>query len=419
MLSRFGFGNRSVAPSSSSRGSGHSRGQRSLTLRPKDTQLEQHVTKNAERELYKYNTPTQELGMTDLIKQHKPGERFLYAALTTNQEEEDSSRLRRMLNFQPKLNRQSESLDDLPHLELYQETETFSLSDAISGVKKKESGNSQNSKYKKPKKYILVKEVVYLFGALVSTEAEFSKLQISLLDNRMLNDKVAKKVIANTNIMSQGMFHMDYCFPEDALDQMSLSISRESQFLEEGSQWGVIQVRIQYQRLDFPVQTSNAKILAVNRLPQSILEDQETNPNVIDISTLENNRKELQDMYMHGDITNEGMPITEKSEKARYAKSTISGPRGAKSEYSGVPVSPEWGFMKDARSTVRAGDNSIEPSEEGSIRPPTPPVVTQPKSILKSPRTILPEDSVSQFQPRRVQVEELNDDDSPMAQYRH
>lgn len=389
-----------------------------LTLRPRDTQLEQHVTKNAERELYKFSTPEQELGMTDLIKNHKAGQRFLYAALTANQDEEDSSRLRRMLNFQPKLNRQSHSLDSLPYLELVEETETFSLSDAIGkvGSQDQKSGSS-SSKYKKPRKYIYIKEVMYIYGALTSTEAEFSKLQISLLDNRQLNQKVVKKIVTNSNINSNGIISMDYSFPDDALDQMSLSISRESQFLEEGSQWGVIQVKIQYQILDFPVQTSNSKVLAVNRLPQSMLEDPETNPNAIDISTMENNRRDLREMYMNGDITNEGQPIEEKRSKPAYAKSTLTGPRGSKID---IPAAAEWQFMKDRRGGAVAGDNSVEPSEEGSVRPSSPirsssPRPT-PKSAMKMPAA---DEGAVSFRPRRVTVDELEDDDAPMARYRH
>lgn len=378
----------------------------------RDSQLEQHATKSAERELYQYKKPQQELGMTDLIKEHQSGNRFLYAALVGRNEEEDSSRLRRLLQMSPKLNRYTSNLDNLPLLELYKEVETFALASAIRPRKGK--GDSR-------KKYIHIREVKYMFGSLISSDSAYTKVQIALMDDRLTKDKVAKKVICNTNMMSNGIINLDYCFPENEITKMSLTISREAQFLEEDSQWGVVKVEIQYVTLDFPVQTSNSRILAVNRLVESTLEDREVDPNVIDISTNESNRQDLQDMYMSGDIADEVAPMTEKKTPVKYAKSTLAGPRGVKTS---VPYSPEWDFMKDRRTAgANAGDNSVDPSEDGDIeeipRSPSPMLYSQRARVEEdmepeSPplKSAMRKSQDTRIAPRRVIVEDPND--SPM-----
>jgi len=129
-----------------------------------DVRHEKTVMKDAAREVYSHEKPEQELGMTDLIKQHKSGERFLYAAVTSSQNEGDSSRLRRLIQHSPKLSRKSIPVQKLPALALFDEVETFKLSDLIPKTKSS------------VRTYINISEVLVVYGSLISSDSVFSKV---------------------------------------------------------------------------------------------------------------------------------------------------------------------------------------------------------------------------------------------------
>jgi len=347
---------------------------RNLSRAADDVRRDQNVMRNAERETYQFERPEQELGMADLVKQHKSGDRFLYAAVTASQVEEDSSRLRRLLQHQPKLARKAIPVGNLPSLALYEEIETFSLKDLIPMKK----GGA--------KTYINISEVLIVYGSLISTDSIFSKVKVSIVDDRLLQNKVAKSYIANTNVISKATMGLSYCFPRDEVDAISLTLSREAAFLEEGRQWGVAQLRIQMEETEFPIQLSNAPVQAINTMPQSMLEDREVDPDLIDISVMNNDRNNLQQMYLEGDLADESEPIVNKFEAAKYAKSSMAGPKGKKIE---EPVGEGWGFMKDKRITgVNARDNSVDPSEDGfSEASVMSPLAMKLKSAMKKPKT--------------------------------
>jgi hypothetical protein len=370
-----------------------------------DVRHEKTVMKDAAREIYSHEKPEQELGMTDLIKQHKTGERFLYAAVTANQGEEESSRLRRLIQHNPKLSRKSIPVQKLPALPLYDEVETFQLADLLPlPPKGKKLG----------KTYINISEVLVIYGSLISSDSIFSKVKVSIVDNRLLQNKIAKSYVANTNVISKATMSLSYCFPRDEVDAITLTLSREAAFLEEGRQWGVAQVQITLEETDFPIQTHNMTVRAMNDLPQSMLEERDVNPDFIDISMSNNNVKDMRQMYMDGDLADETTPIVNRTEVVKYAKSSLSGPKGRKSD---KPVASGWEFMNDKRQTgIEAGANSVEPSEEGSMiqqvpSPPRSPVLK--KSSLTSPPgspTLL---KSAMKKPRVMfNVDEVNDEES-------
>jgi hypothetical protein len=354
-----------------------------------DARLEQKIMKNADREVYMYDQPEQQMGMSDLVQQHQSGQRFLYAAVTANQAEDDSSRLRRLLSFQPKVSRRPISIGDVPTLALYSEVESFDLSRLLPASRSK------------VKTYINISDVVVVYGSLISTDSTFSKVRVSIVDDRLLNNKIAKSYIATTNVMSKANMNLSYCFPRDEIDAIRLTVSREAAFLEQGRQWGAVQVLIQMEESEFPIQNSNVAVRAINTIPQSLMEDREVDPDFIDISIVENNRKQLRDIYMDGDLADETEPIKNRTDAVKYAKSSLAGPKGKKAEQK---QTGEWGFMNEQRQAgVNEELNSIDPSEAGFDSPPVTPPSSGPivKSILKrsppSPEgdTIVPEEESS------------------------
>jgi len=197
------------------------------------------------------------------------------------------------------------------------------------------------------------------------------------VDDRLLQNKIAKSYVANTNIISKATMSLSYCFPRDEVDAITLTLSREAAFLEEGRQWGVAQVQITLEETEFPIQTHNTVVRAINTIPQSMLEERDVDPDMIDISMGNHDLQGLRQMYLDGDLADETEPVTQKTEIVKYAKSSLAGPKGRKSD---KPQAEGWEFLKDKRQQgIQAGANSVT-VEDDDI---TEEIPRPPKSIMK------------------------------------
>jgi hypothetical protein len=318
------------------------------------------ASKGADRELYQYTLPSQSLGMSELIKDHVPGDRFLYCAVTGHDEESQESRLRRLVSFKPALRRKVIPFKDLPVIPLYQETETF----PISSLLKKATGGA----------YILISDCIVLYGSLIPADAAFSKVSVGIRDSRLIRDKMAKSVTVQTNNVSKANMSLSHCFPRKEADAISLVVSREVPFLEPGCQWGVIQIQLVIEEMDFPIQTDNLPIAAINAITKSALEEHTVNPNVLDITIVNSDLRHLREMHMNNDLADETEPVANKTAAVQYAKSSLAGPKGKKKEQAGSG----WEFMNNKRIGLEDADNvSVDPEDSGSVgsyQPPTPPL---------------------------------------------
>jgi len=129
------------------------------------------------------------------------------------------------------------------------------------------------------------------------------------------------------------------------MDSISLTISRDNTFLEEGRQWGVVQIRLRIEAYDYPVQVSNASINAILNVPENVLDVQDVDPDYIDISITQNNIADMREMALRGEITDDTEALAEVTEPVKYKKSVMKGPRGEKPKQQ----VNEWSFMNDAR----------------------------------------------------------------------
>lgn len=339
----------------------------------KDVNQEKVAELGAERDLFQYDRPTQEFGMSDLIKDHEEGSTFLYASLTGKEEESMESRLRRLVAYKANVSKVSKTLDNLPVISLHRETEIFPLAPLVD---------------KKGKSYVRVADAKVLYAAVVSPNCNFTHVTVGIMDGRLLTNNMVKKFRATTNLPALGNLRLPYCVPVKDSNQLSLAVSRDHAFLGEGFQWGAIQIEVQLQYFDIPQSFDDEDVVAINRVTRTLLEDRKRDPDFVDISITNADRKKLQELYLQGDLRDETEPNTDKTGMTRYAKSTIaSGSKGKKV----VSATPEWSFMDQKRvGLIPADQISVDPSEDGDDgqpetweRPPTPP--RQSKSPETSP----------------------------------
>nr|WMV64408.1 putative movement protein [Uromyces fabae virus] len=156
---------------------------------------------------------------------------------------------------------------------------------------------------------------------------------------------------------------LPYCFPRNEIDAISLTLSRETAFLEQGRQWGAAQVMISVKELSFPEHSPLNPVNAINNLPESIFEIHETNPSHIDISIMNNDKDKLRDLMLSGDLVDETSPMVDKFENVKYSKSSLKEIKGKKVE---TPRTQDWEYLNSKRVSCKADENSISCESEGN-----------------------------------------------------
>jgi len=376
-----------------------------------DGVVEKKAMEGAERELYQFEQPTQELGMTDLVKRHEDGTRFMYAAITGREPEDIASKMRRLSSFQPILRKKAIPIDNLPTVKLFKETETFPLDQVIPKGKAKSHGD-----------YIRISDALVMYGAIVSPDCHFTKVKVGISDSRLLSNNLVKSFNATSNIASRGNLALPYCVPIEDIDQLVLTVSRERSFIIEGRQWGALQIQIMLEFMAFPMQFENQTVVAQNMLPPSALETPSVDPNHVDVSILNNDRDGLYQLFLSGDLVDETEPISNKTEAVKYAKSSMR--VGQKKGGEIQVATDDWSFMKGARKNIAAGLNSVDPSEDGNVdekvpsirslpdwepdmRPPTPPKNKHKKKTSFGGATIIEEKDEDGDQNEKVSLSEF------------
>lgn len=353
MLSKF-FSNRGGHHHRKQSGSSSNRQNTALLKGVDDRKTQLESLKGADRQLYSYDKPTQELGITDLLKQHEPGSRFLYAAVTGREDEDGDSRLNKLRAWRPFLNTNVQSFDNVPNLKLYKESEVFPIKPLIDSLLTKTKKTSLRQDY------FRVVEAMVIYGAIVSADQTFTKVRIAINDNRLLGSTHAKGFVADTNKESRGDLRMSYCVPVDNADMINLVISREQQFLQDGLQWGAIKIKLSLEFTDFPKQYDNLEVKATNMLVSTVLDaDRTTDPDVLDISVSNSARLGLARLYQSGDLADLEEP-TKNAKSLRSAKSSIRDkPKGDQKSFG-----EGWGNMAIPRGNSSIA--SIEPDDDES-----------------------------------------------------
>jgi hypothetical protein len=285
-----------------------------------------------------------------LIAKHKPGDRFQYLALTGGDSETYEARMRRMITFRPRVSKSMIPVNDLPHIKLVNDSETLPLTKILP---------------KKSEDYIRIHQASGYFAPLVSVMAKFSKVKIALMDSRFDPPAEVQSITLNSNMDAKVELSMDYCIPRTAVDKLNIVITREQAVMSFGEQWAAIQMQVMIEVSSFPYMSDMKRVVGILGPTASALEEYEVNPNMLDITMTENNRRQLREFYQAGDIADEGEPVKIKKKRNTYSKSSIKTlPKGELSESAGV-IKPGWEHMTNLRKPqIAAEEASVDPDSD-------------------------------------------------------
>lgn len=315
------------------------------------------VMNDAERELYRYDLPKQERGFTDLLKSHKPGERFPYVAITGNDPESYDARVRRLVQLQPRINSRTIDLPEYVVVDLCKEIELYPLSQVLMYAGRKSTINYR---------FLMLRKATVIFAPMTSMTDVFTNVKVTIVDSRFRTPVERGTLLLGSNNQYRGELNMDHCIPKTSADKVHLSISAEAPILNTGEQWGACQVFMEVEESDFPQVAPFKEVAGVSALPPTALETFDYDPTYKDLVIRNNHRKQLQDMYLAGDIADETEPMQEKKTSKVQAKSSAQ--RILRSAMKSSD-DDEWAVIrKGVKATVADDANSLDVRSEPSTR---------------------------------------------------
>lgn len=327
------------------------------TVEKNETEINETVAHSsmnkAKRQLFQFDLPTTDLGFQDLLKSYEEGNRFQYVALTGSNDETYESRIRRVLTFQFSNDKKGMPKFTIPKIKLIENTHQFNLGQII-------------GKRKDFKDYIRLSSVVGVFIPLISSFFEFSTVSFTLHDTRKQSKTAVQTARYNSNLQSKVEMSLDYCIPKTSASKIILDVGLEQATLMPGEEWGVLQMVINLETSDSPYVTNLKEVVSVVGMPPSLLETYKSNPNYIDTTITESQKKTVRDIFESGDIADETEPLKEDLKPINYAKSSVGlrkkGPKMDK------PFGEGWKHLDGLRKPLEKYDDaSVDPDSEGDL----------------------------------------------------
>ncbi|QVU28733.1 putative movement protein [Yunnan Paris negative-stranded virus] len=305
----------------------------------------------AKRQLYQFDLPTTDMGFQDLLKSYEEGNRFQYVALSGSTNETYEARVRRILTLNMATKKTSKPLIKIPLIKLVDSNLQFKLSQAM-----QKSKNTFN--------YARLSAVVGVYTPLIGSFYEFSTVSVTLHDTRKVTKTSIQTVKFNSNLQNKFELSMECCFPKSSADRIILDIGLEQSTLIAGEEWGTINMMLQIETSEVPYISNSKDVISVVSMPPSLLENYKNNPNYIDTTITEGQKKTVRDMFESGDIADETEPLREDLKPVTYAKSS-SGLK-KKGPKLGRNFGDGWEHMREARKPMAREDElSVEP--DGSV----------------------------------------------------
>nr|QYF49542.1 MAG: movement protein [Guangxi phenui-like virus] len=312
------------------------------------------LNRDADRQLYRFEMPTQERGFSDLLDAHNPGERFPHVAIVGDDVESLASRTRRLVQTAPQIKRNVVQLPKRISISLFNQQEQLPLSNLL------------NKRVKLP--YVHFQRITVMITPLSSIFDEFTDVKATILDRRFRRANEKQTLLLSSNENYVGDLSLDYSVPVISLDKILLCLNLEVPIMNNGEQWASCQMEVVVEESDYPLTIPFKEVLAVTKMPRTALEKYSHDPTKLDMTIHNIHRPRLMDMFMRKEIANELQPLEEKVSKNMYSKSTIDQGFSRKKKIGMVPTN-DWEAVNRLKSNqIPLDQQSIDP-EDADIDP--------------------------------------------------
>jgi len=332
-----------------------------------------------DRTLYEIPQPAQVDAMTDLIKDHVPGDNFPYVGVVGSEGESPDARRARMLALKPSYNKR-----DIPEIKilgcpLISKEGNFSMetlmsyakvnTDQVPRAKGPMPSGAHSLDYSISKAYVHIKQITILYTPNMSSTTNYCSLWMNLVDNRLVDsDRGSQTNIAVSNQESILEMSCDYCVSVADLRCFTLSYTLERDIVHPGFQWGTASFYFSVTESDLPYQSSKVDAMAVYRMPITTLMSRKTNADTSNISFTPADLVRLRELYKGGDIVDVDEPKRVRAKRSAYSATSIRQvPKGEEIDIQGREG---WSFMKGAvKPKVDAFEASVDPDSDDESVP--------------------------------------------------
>lgn len=319
------------------------------------------VLNDAQRQLYQHEMPTEENDMGTMLRMHEDGTIFPNIAVLDEPEESLEARYRRLTRLQPRICKRRLDVPDHITVELRKEVEEYPLLDILSLDGKK----AQRSQYK----YVLIKRAALILTPLSSFIDSHSDVVVSIVDSRKRGNKVARTLRLQDNKQYKGEFALDYSFPKESSQKVSISFAQEVPTFDVGEQWAACQIFLDLEESDFPQQVAFQETIGQAAFTTSMMNKYEFHPAHLDLAVRDSNLSQIRNLYERGMIVDETEPHHDNVGVVKYAKSSGDAikatRRGDRKVQIGQGGEVDWSAVRNAPKPMQARDEiSKDPSED-------------------------------------------------------
>jgi hypothetical protein len=181
----------------------------------------------------------------------------------------------------------------------------------------------------------------------------------------------SRGIMLQSNWQYKGGMSVDHSFPKTSADKLSFSFAQEVPTLNNGEQWGSVQIFLDIEESDYPQLTAFQETIGLAAGPETGLREYEHDPTTLDLAIRNNHLPKLRELYIKGEIADETEPKKDKQATVSYAKSSVNLKR-AKTEKPALmneDGTPDWSRVtEDKRAKTQADDlNSVSLPESSDL----------------------------------------------------
>lgn len=261
------------------------------------------VERQGELEKFASAMPTEVASLADKLDTHKAGTLFKYAVINNKPSDDRSFVMSKLRTYKANDTVENLSINDLPAIQLTQESTVLRLSDALPPLKKSDLD-----------KFVLVDSILVHFIPLDSFASEQSVVTVQVNDTRKINHTCVRRAKISSTMGYNLLFTLDYCIDRKSLDKMTLSFTCFSRDFNDGASWAAVKCVLQLQILGFPVRAPLQETMGSLVFAETDLERYMVDPREIDLVTTPNAMQLMRDAHSRGEIENKAKAVTDKKE---------------------------------------------------------------------------------------------------------